>query len=573
MVVWCTKCGKKRANHKKKGRGIPLTRCVSCKEEGMIKISGTCIEEGCSTSYCFNFPGEKIGKYCAKHKKVGMIDVKHKKCKYPGCKVRPSFNFKGYIGGIYCTEHKEEDMIDVVNKMCEFEGCDTVPNFNFEDEPRARFCVIHKEPDMIDVNSLSCIFPECTSKQPKYNVKGKLRGIYCLKHKKSGMIDVQRKRCEYLGCGKVPCFNVIGELHGRFCVLHKESEMVDVVSRRCEQPGCRRQPVYNFEGQKTGIYCILHKKFKMIDVESRRCKEPGCKTRPSFNFKGQRRGDYCFEHKKPKMINVVNKRCGVDGCNTGVFFGLLFSRPTRCAKHKTPNMVSCRFINPKCQHNEDEPCSELPFYAPPDSDYPTHCENHAPSNYINIVETPCEECDLPYFLPEGQTKCQYCLGFTKPEIVHAKELRIKSILEANNIPITTHDITPDDFCSKKRPDFTIDCGHSVIVLEVDEHQHTSYPCDCEDLRMIQIHQEYGGLPAVFIRYNPDSYINHLGRMIKGNSQNPKREKRLVDLIQRIRLKKDFVPMSVYYVCYNGDNGIDTGVTIDYFNNEVCEIEE
>ena len=37
-------------------------------------------------------------------------------------------------------------------------------------------------------------------------------------------------------------------------------------------------------------------------------------------------------------------------------------------------------------------------------------------------------------------------------------------------------------CSRRRPDLLLDLGYQVIVLEVDENQHSAYDCSCENKR-------------------------------------------------------------------------------------------
>jgi hypothetical protein len=86
----------------------------------------------------------------------------------------------------------------------------------------------------------------------------------------------------------------------------------------------------------------------------------------------------------------------------------------------------------------------------------------------------------------------------------AKQLRVKNILEENNILYEAYDsIVGDQGCSKKRPDFVIDAGTHKVVLEVDEYQHKKGEYNCEVKRMRDITQALG-IPTLFIRYNPDS---------------------------------------------------------------------
>ena len=59
----------------------------------------------------------------------------------------------------------------------------------------------------------------------------------------------------------------------------------------------------------------------------------------------------------------------------------------------------------------------------------------------------------------------------------------------------------------------IDFGDQVIVCEVDENQHIDYDCSCENKRIMEISKDIGHRPLVFIRFNPDDYINDVRRKI------------------------------------------------------------
>ena len=64
-----------------------------------------------------------------------------------------------------------------------------------------------------------------------------------------------------------------------------------------------------------------------------------------------------------------------------------------------------------------------------------------------------------------------------------------------------------DGCSKRRPDLLLDMGYHIIIVEVDENKHTGYDCSCENKRLMELSQDLQHRPIVFIRFNPDSYIN------------------------------------------------------------------
>ena len=70
-----------------------------------------------------------------------------------------------------------------------------------------------------------------------------------------------------------------------------------------------------------------------------------------------------------------------------------------------------------------------------------------------------------------------------------------------------------DGCSKRRPDLLLDLGSHVIILEVDENKHTTYDCSCQNKRLMEISQDIGHRPVVFIRFNPDAYVNQEGTKI------------------------------------------------------------
>lgn len=72
----------------------------------------------------------------------------------------------------------------------------------------------------------------------------------------------------------------------------------------------------------------------------------------------------------------------------------------------------------------------------------------------------------------------------------------------------------NDGCSKRRPDLLLDMGKHVIIIEIDENQHMNYDCSCENKRLMEISQDVGHRPIVFIRFNPDDYIDSNGQKIK-----------------------------------------------------------
>jgi hypothetical protein len=62
-----------------------------------------------------------------------------------------------------------------------------------------------------------------------------------------------------------------------------------------------------------------------------------------------------------------------------------------------------------------------------------------------------------------------------------------------------------DGCSRRRPDLLLDFGNQIIIVEIDENQHVDYDCSCENKRIMELSQDVGHRPIVFIRFNPDEY--------------------------------------------------------------------
>ena len=70
-----------------------------------------------------------------------------------------------------------------------------------------------------------------------------------------------------------------------------------------------------------------------------------------------------------------------------------------------------------------------------------------------------------------------------------------------------------DWCSKRRPYLLLDMGSHIIIIEVDENKHDTYDCSCENKRLMELSKDVGHRPIVFIRFNPDNYVDKDGKKI------------------------------------------------------------
>lgn len=354
--------------------------------------------------------------------------------------------------------------------MCLEPGCTKLPSYNVEGGSKRLYCKAHKKFGMVNiVKKATCLEPGCKTR-PHYNVEGETPAQYCSKHKQEGMVDVVNRKCIEPGCNKIPKYSGEGETKRIYCSTHKKAGMVYVMSTICLEPGCKKIPCYNAEGETKGIYCCTHKKDGMINVTDKTCLEPGCKTRPYFNVSGETKAIYCNVHKKPGMVNVKCKRCHESGCNTQPIFNAEGETVgIYCSKHKKDCMVDV--VNKTCQ-------SEW-------------CSTHVTKKYNGY----CLHCYMHIFPDKPVTRNYKTKEFAVVEFVKSRFTELDWV----------YDKRVQDGCSRRRPDLLCDMGDQVLIVEVDENQHADYDCSCESKRLMELSQDVGHRPIVFIRFNPDAY--------------------------------------------------------------------
>jgi hypothetical protein len=324
--------------------------------------------------------------------------------------------------------------------------------------------------------------------------------------------------------------------------------MVNVKHKRCEHEGCdSTNRSFNIKGSKNGRFCAEHKTAEMIDVKNKRCEHEGCDSiSPAFNIKGGK-GRFCAEHKTAEMVDVQHKRCEHEGCQTFASYGIPGRQKSHCFPHRQKGMI--RRPNAKCCHSK---CKELAIWGT--NWVPKHCEAHKTPEDKNLVERPCASCGLMYVLDDSN-KCEYC----NPESFEisrlAKQNALMSYLDCRGLGGESTDKKIDNgICGTERPDRVYDLGDKILVLECDENQHQERACLCEQTRMVNIGQSFGGIPVYFIRFNPDDYSPENDR--KNPEELNKRYKLLGDLICDIKNNKYSMPQNLvsaiylYYDCWN-----------------------
>ena len=240
---------------------------------------------------------------------------------------------------------------------------------------------------------------------------------------------------------------------------------------KCIHEGCKKQPNFNIEGSKNGKYCYLHKLDGMTNVtEKRKCIHEGCKKRPNFNIEGAKNGKYCNDHKLDGMINVKHKKCIHEGCKKQPVFNIEGSKIGKyCSEHKLDGMIDIK--NKKCKSSW--------CYTRPTEKYDGYCL----FCYMNLFP------DKPV-ARNYKTKERNIVEYIKLEFPDLNWIEDKII---------------QDGCSRRRPDLLIDFGYQIVIIEIDENQHTDYDCSCENKRLMEISQDLNHRPVIFIRFNPDDY--------------------------------------------------------------------
>ena len=245
------------------------------------------------------------------------------------------------------------------------------------------------------------------------------------------------------------------------------------------------------------------------------------------------------------MVDIKNKICEFDGCTTRVLYGKPGTIITRCYKHREIGMIK-RSLN-KCKTCKKEIASYGNLISA------ERCEEHKLDTDYNMLERECRSCKLPCILNKDEL-CEVCCPINFNIVRLAKQNALFQYLDGINLNGTSSDkIVYDTICGKERPDRVYEMDDFVLILECDEHQHKDRQCVCEQTRMINIGQGYGGLRIYFIRWNPDNYKPGIGYTEEENIN--KKHKLVGNLIKSILTKRTKLPTNGFiyamYLYYDG----------------------
>ena len=352
--------------------------------------------------------------------------------------------------------------------MCKKDTCKKTASFNFIGL-KAKYCGSCKEPNMLNVRHMVCVEDGCKF-IPGFNTEGEKKPLYCSIHKLKEMVDVKHKSCLSEGCKIRPIYNVEGQKKPLYCNIHKKNGMIDIINIQCKSDMCKKQPIYNVEGEKKALYCCKHKLEGMVNIKDKTCNHEGCKIRPNYNIEGQKKALYCVEHKLEGMVNIKDKTCNHEGCKIRPNYNNEgYKNPLYCNTHKLEGMVDVRAKRCKSSWCSTQVAEKYDGYC-------LFC-------YMNLF--PDKPVSHNY-----KTKEYAVVEYVKTKFPNLQWIADKIV---------------NGGCSKRRPDLLLDLGYQIIIVEIDENQHTEYDCSCENKRIMELSQDLGHRPIVFIRFNPDDY--------------------------------------------------------------------
>ena len=183
---------------------------------------------------------------------------------------------------------------------------------------------------------------------------------------------------------------------------------------------------------------------------------------------------------------------------------------THCSGCKLENMIDIK--NPKCIV-----CKEKqPVFNLPGKKIATHCGKCKTTTMIDIKNKKCKSiwCDTRPYKNKYKGYCLFCFMnlFPNEKVVRnykTKEIAVSDYIKTEFPKIDwICDKTINNGCSKKRPDLLLDLGYQILIIEIDENQHNNYDCSCENKRLMELSQDLNHRPIIFIRFNPDDYLDN-----------------------------------------------------------------
>jgi hypothetical protein len=199
-----------------------------------------------------------------------------------------------------------------------------------------------------------------------------------------------------------------------------------------------------------------------------------------------------------------------------------------------------------------EGCKTQPNYNVEGETKALYCSVHKLEGMVDVKHKTCKTHLCSTLVQEKYDGyCLFCYMHLFPDKPVSRNYKTKeyAVVEYIKTKFPTlnwiADKTINGGCSKKRPDLLLDLGYQIVIIEIDENQHIDYDCSCENKRIMELSQDLGHRPIIFIRFNPDDYEkdgkiisscwgqNNKGICVVKKSKNDEWTKRLSVLEQHI----------------------------------------
>ena len=347
---------------------------------------------------------------------------------------------------------------------------------------------------------------KCKIKTPCFGLSTDKKATYCSNCKNDDMINIKHQKC--IKCKiKVPCFGLSTDKKATYCSNCKNDDMVDIKNHKCIK--CKiKQPYFGLLTDKKATYCSNCKDDDMIDIKNQKCIK--CKIKhANFGLSTDIKATFCSNCKNNDMINITSPKCikcKIKHANFGLSTD---TKATFCSNCKNNDMIDIK--HPKCIK-----CKiKHPNFGLPTDKKATLCGDCKNDNMINIKNSRCITplCDKYSNIDKYCIRCFYALN---PNDKQCKRIKFKENEMIKYIKETFKDLNwicdnsliGENMCLKYRPDVLLHLNNHSIIIECDEKQHRHYKDNntCENSREHQI-QEALNRPVVFIRFNPDEYLD------------------------------------------------------------------
>ncbi len=487
--------------------------------------------------YCSTCLPKLERKPTRKRKVDGEISTMRKAQKRANCfckTARPYYGFPNDIKPLYCFKCKLVGMVKLykppnkhIPKKCQV--CNIKYPSHHRPGEKLRFCSTCRPPDATISNEKKCVM--CDVKKARFNFAGQKSPFWCKQCcPDSNMVDIATRRCL---CGKIPSF---AERYGqppkwcKTCVDIPESA-VNVSHKLCR---CGN-PAYFKLGDEKQKYC---KTCAPKGARSINCGMCDCGKYATHTLPYDRKALFCATCKPENAI--FRARCCP--CGVKARFGLPCKQATACSICRASDMIY--MPTKRCDMQK---CKKFALYGTYTSR--KHCEEHKQEGEFNLIEKKCQGCELMEVLSSNNL-CTMCEPSVFMKYVKREEDHVRKILDAHKMRYIGNRIVSTASCGKERPDFVFEFITHNVILEVDEYQHRSYNCLCEQVRMINITQAFGGTPIFWIRYCPHEFIP-ANSFAKSTISKTKREAHLLEWLQ-LAFKRDMHHLAeVVYLFYDG----------------------